>query len=499
MGKKAILLRVISIFVIFGGFILYISNDRAQEPSFKVNEDEFTVFEEKEAMFEEVYKGKASTALAASYGLVKKLDLEFPLIEARRTVSIEQAWYSQEGLFLLYSLELKKEDRNESDIPYLWFDELSFQKEGEKEVRLPVEKSNESIYQNWLTPGVVYKHRIYRGVLVRPDYARVAYDKSQTLWEWGKTDSLALVSPSLQNREKDQTFKLKDISLPIKANLAQKDALETFQINKEIQMDNGQNIRLDSLEMGINSNRLYFTPGENTPPVQTILADFWIPNMASEWDGMYSTDNSVSYDEEGKPYIRLQPFHSKPKKLDMTLQGIEFAGEEGMSFEVSHQMLQKAIELTTHSEVEVDEFVGNVNEMEIFFNGFKNENVSGNNMGETVNIRIKVKNPTGDRFPIWFRNYTSQMENLKHNVVSANDVPIPPEGPIIKISNTKGEIAESFGGMSERGPGEFTQSIIIEKEFLERSDGLKIELLNFPTYVEVKEQAITVPIAATEE
>jgi hypothetical protein len=151
---------------LFAGFVIFTQYEKNAEPAWKVNEKEFTVVKTFNEGIEREYLKFEELEIVNKYGFLQKANKSIQLRDELRTLKFEKIWNIEGRLYMLYSVDLKERDKDERDIPRLTVKKIKLStKEGKDAVFSASENTG---FPGKRDEGFVYKHRLYRSMMVIP-------------------------------------------------------------------------------------------------------------------------------------------------------------------------------------------------------------------------------------------------------------------------------------------------------------------------------------------
>jgi len=115
---------VVFILLLFVGYNIYLKWDKT---NFTVDSEVFNVKDHFSQVMDEEYKWNGRLRLADQFNKIKSIDIAKELPNEQRQIKIHKAWFTMETLFILYSINLQKDDQAPDDIPELNFSEVTFE------------------------------------------------------------------------------------------------------------------------------------------------------------------------------------------------------------------------------------------------------------------------------------------------------------------------------------------------------------------------------------
>ncbi|MBN8209151.1 hypothetical protein JI666_10385 [Bacillus sp. NTK071] len=480
--RKKLAIKLIPVLILFGGFLFYLNWSQNSEPTFKINEN-FNELQSESEVFKQISQGLTGSYIPSEYNLFLDVELEKLLVEERRTLKIEKVWSQYDFLFLIYSIDVLQEDQRNEDLPQFTFDELSLHS-GDNTISIEV-NSTSVMRPNEISKDYVYKHRMYRGIAVNMAGSEKAYDDLQQVYQWDNIDQITVKRPKmLYDSSKGQAFE--SFSFETSLNLQYNQTLEVFDLNKTTNMDNNLQLTWKKLEMKMDRLTLTFQLEKTDEPLQGIT-------LATATKGKVMTEQYHPVVKKDDHYeLSLPTFESTPDTFQVQVRALDFIDRsEPLSYTISNEMIMEGLSLSKGQKVDVLKELGTRNGMTISYAGLSNA-LPGYEVDEgpsdVLGIVIQLEDIPGERFRMWFNTVTKEMQNLKYNKTESpsDSGAYPNAGPLIEISNDKGELAEAYGSSSETMPDKESQAFHVRKEFFERSDEIIVKLSQFPIHEKVK-------------
>ncbi|TKD68811.1 hypothetical protein [Pseudalkalibacillus hwajinpoensis] len=485
--RKKIGMKLIPVLILFGAFLVYLNWSQNSEPTFEINK-EFNEVQSETKVFKQISQELTGSFMPIEYQLFQDVDLEKVLVKERRTLEIEKVWMQDNYLHLIYSVDLLQEDQNDKDIPQLTLNELSLHSK-ENSIALKVNQSS-NMRSNTIPQSYVYKHKLYRGIAFNMLSSEEAHDDIQKVYEWNNVDYITLVNPEMV-RDSGKGEALDSISFDTSLNPLFDQTLEAFELNKTTNLDNGLQVNWKDLMLKINHFNLSFQLEKTDEDLQGITLDT-VSNGKVMSEGYYPVMKKDNYYE-----VSLPTFESTPETFQVQVRALDFIDHnEPLSYTISSEMINRGLALPKGDKVDIIEKLGTRNGMTISYAGVSNalpgyEEDEG--QSDVLGIVIQLENIPGERFRMWFNMVTEEMQNLKYNKTESqsDSEGYYNVGPLIKISNENGELAESYGSSSETLPDKEIQAFHVKKEFFERSSEVTVKLSEFPIHEKVSGSKMT--------
>jgi hypothetical protein len=229
--------------VLLIGFVIYTQYEKSVEPAWKVNTENFHVLDSWEELMDLEKMKYSELRFVDHFKLFKDSPVSIPLSSEQRTLRIEKTWNYGYQFYVLYSVDLKERDKDEGDIPKLEVDRIRLTSEQNK----PFEGIAELYPGETAAKSYVYKHRLYRSIMVHPNFNNNTYKQED--WEELMTSTRYEFSDiSIQSKKGVSNLK----PLIFQVDPAQMSgipkAIASSPINQTLKLNNGQDIRLKTLE-----------------------------------------------------------------------------------------------------------------------------------------------------------------------------------------------------------------------------------------------------------
>src|SRR5699024_8992835 len=111
----------------------------------------------------------------------------------------------------------------------------------------------------------------------------------------------------------------------------------TIPLHQDFKLNNGQTLKIEKLEVMAYGNKLYFRVGEGERTVQGIKGGFTWESIGNE---MQDAQFNV-FEEESGYSIMLVPFFRITPRMDFTVQGISYAGDKDVTFNIPVNIEEK--------------------------------------------------------------------------------------------------------------------------------------------------------------
>lgn len=492
--KQQLKKALIAVFIILA-FFIFMNYFQKKEAVVAVDPDKFSIVDSEKEMDEKFAKVVPGYNLASQYDLVKNYDLEYPIIEANRTLRIEKAWLFMERLFVVYSFDLKKSDDDPKEIPSLAIEAVTYEiAEGEpKTITVNNELSPEHFYN--IEKGFVYNNRIYKGkfFFIEDIYNNEIYQK---LLNGVEVESIKLNTPTLtveKEDTKDTVYPIGDISLNLNYNFKDSDTLDKIKIDQETKLANGDIIHWEEFHIGINNNYIYYTVEPKDAKIKKFNLELELPSGKQEENYMRYRERSyhVSFNQTGKAFLYMPPFEEVPKYIELKFMSAEYTGDESVEFTIPGQDIEAFLKQKDDGKMyePKEKEIGKTKDYLFTYGGLLMNNA---NSLDDSSIKIGVsptKANNNKAFGIYFvsnQEYEANLQRAKEDTQNSFfQYWLNMSGPIIKIANEKGKELTMDGTYTV--PDGFTQyqNIIFKDEVLRNAKQLNVKIFNIPQLVEI--------------
>jgi hypothetical protein len=263
--------------LLFSGFVFYTQYEKNAEPVWKVDDKEFTVVKTLQEGMNREYSKFEELQLVDKYGLLQEANKTVQLNDELRTLKFEKIWNMQGRLYVLYSVDLKERDKDEREIPRLTI----------KKMKLSAKDGNEAVFsasENTGIPGTrdegfVYKHRLYRSMMVVPKII----NNDQMDWDLlTKTNRIELQEVEISDKNgvkpiKNMAFKISSENLYLKV-------LESSSINKQFTYANNKKVKINSYDVLLYDQRFSLDIPNNDKDLVAFSGYMNDQNMPFTWD-----------------------------------------------------------------------------------------------------------------------------------------------------------------------------------------------------------------------
>ncbi len=485
--------KILIVLLLFGGFMIYLNFARNSGPTFEVNE-EFKQLESEEKVMEKISNHLTNSILPVEHHLFSEVDEKALLLNEQRTLKIEKVWYQFHSLFVIYSIDLRQDDKRDLDIPYLTFPSLTLHSKKDA-VTFNVNKTTHSV-TNWLPQGYVYDYRMYRGIEVNLSTLESDADKIQEITQWNDIDQLTIADPEMIHGARDNGADLDQIVIDTSLQTKYAESLKTFALNETTNVTDNLKIKWDELELTTDHSNLTFHTDDTNKTLQGIT-------LAISSNDELAHEKNYAVQRNGDEYkVNLNQFPKTPDLIKLEVRGLVFTDDsEPLTYTITNNELEKVKALKKNQDYVVKKRIGSHNGMGISFGGISTSNPRSRSASgdEVVGLILQLDNVPEGQFRTWFQTVTENMQNLKYNHVGSNSERPIYTGPSIEIRNKRGELAESRGSSSTDYPEKEIQKIYIRKDFIERSSEIELTLSSLPNYQKGIGSKTTIVLASKED
>ncbi|MBY6035908.1 hypothetical protein KUV80_04565 [Fictibacillus nanhaiensis] len=260
--------------LLLAGFAMYTQFKKSAEPVWKVDEKEFTIVQTLQEGMEREYRKFEELEIIDNFGLLQNGNKTLQLEEIYRTLKIEKIWNAEGRLYFLYSIDLKERDKDEHTVPRLTIKKIKLSTpDGKEEVFSARENTG---VQGMIDDGFVYKHRLYRSMMVSP----MIVNNEQMDWNL-LIDANRIELQELELANKEGTRPIKNIALKVSSENVYEKVLLSSPINNTFTYGTNKKAVIHSYNILLYNRQLSLT----------------IPNDDKELVGF-----SVSSNDQPSPY-----------------------------------------------------------------------------------------------------------------------------------------------------------------------------------------------------
>ncbi|RZT15526.1 hypothetical protein EV282_3730 [Fictibacillus sp. BK138] len=240
MGKTKKLFIGISLFI---GFILYTKYEETMGSTMRIDPEMFEVVESWDDLAEAESSLFPDLKFPLSFDLFEDSNITIPLEGKQRVLKIEKRWGDGTRFCLIYSVDIKRRDKDEQSVPSLSADTVRLTLDDGQEIDIP------AVVENSPSEGFVLKNRLYRSMIITPEIEIEKFDAQPLLDKIKASSRIELKGVTMaygsENKHIQQlAFKLhpnKPGSLP--------DTIGKYSMDKELSLQTGNQVRLQQLEV----------------------------------------------------------------------------------------------------------------------------------------------------------------------------------------------------------------------------------------------------------
>ncbi|MQR96367.1 hypothetical protein [Fictibacillus phosphorivorans] len=414
--------------ILFIGFVLYTQYEKSAEPTWKINEENFVVMNDWEELMDREKSKFSDLKFAEHFKLLRNSHVSIPLANDQRTFQVERIYDFGQQLYLLYSVDLIERDKEESDVPRLTFNQVEITSKKGKTYTFPID-----LYEGeGGTGGVVYKHKLYRSMMIHAQYDNVKTDE-----EWKEvfsSETLNFLNPTFtSNNGKIKidllTFKVKPhhvFEIP--------PVLASETIDRSLQLYNNEKIQLDQLEVYQMGARIKIDSNINKDLVSLF-------GTIEGGQNQYTLNSDITGGEDTgyfmETYFVLDELLNMKQadSLKMSLTHSIHRTNKSYSFSVPQQDIEKFTK-NQKTDVTRNQLIANDKDYKVIFKGITND-ISSDQKG----IEFSIESKTGK---------IAQEEYLYFQPsVSENRIPNEERfmNNLVTIKNSSGKTLQNFDVM----------------------------------------------------
>jgi hypothetical protein len=243
---------------LIAGFTLYVQNEKTAEPVWKVNGKKFTVVNTLKDGMKREYIKYDELEIVDNYGFLQKSNKTIQLNDELRTLKFEKIWNMQGRLYILYSVDLKERDKDESDIPRITVKKMEISAKDGKEIIF--DASEDSGVPGTRDEGFVFKHRLYRSMMIVP----MVLNSDQIDWDFmSNINRIELQEIELSDKEGSKP--LKNIAFKVSSENIYEKVLESSSINNKFTYKDKKEAEISSYDVLLYEHRfsLSIPKGDN--------------------------------------------------------------------------------------------------------------------------------------------------------------------------------------------------------------------------------------------
>lgn len=409
-------------------FVIYTQYKKSAEPTWKVNDENFVVMEDWEELMDTEKSKFSDLKFADHFKLLKNSQISIPLANNQRKFQVERTYNFGQQLYILYSVDLVERDKQESDIPRLTVNQVEITSKKGKTFHFPID-----IYEGeGAIGGVVYKHKLYRSMMVHAQYDNIETDED---WkEVFSSEKVTLLNPTLTSNK--GKLKLEHLNFKVRPHnvfelppvLAAEEIDRSLQLynNKEVHLDKfeiyqmGSRIKLDSnIDKDLVSLVGTIENGQDNYPLQ---ADITQNEGSGYFIETYSAlDDLLNMDDSDQ--LKLSFTHSIHRT------------NKSYAFSVSKQDLEQFAS-NPEKDITRNEVIANDNDYKVIYRGIEKD-VSNNEKGIRFSIESKVENVRQDEYLHFQPNYNENRIQTEERFMNN----------LVTIKNSSGETLQNFDVM----------------------------------------------------
>ncbi|MGM0803562.1 MAG: hypothetical protein ACQET8_02395 [Bacillota bacterium] len=236
--------------VLIGGFVVYTQYEKSAEPTWTVNSEQFSVVNTLKDGMKREYIKFDELELIDKYGFLKEVNKTVTLKESYRTLKIEKIWNMNGRMYLLYSVDVKERDKDEYNIPRLSVKNMQFQTKDGKE--LVLKAGEEMIHQGTRDEGFVYKHRLYRSMILMPSM----FDSSENDWSIVSKAKIVRLQDLTISSKDNGVDSIEDIAFTVPSEDPYTKVLKSVPIDQTFTYGDNQKIKIKSIDALLYEQRL---------------------------------------------------------------------------------------------------------------------------------------------------------------------------------------------------------------------------------------------------
>lgn len=409
-------------------FVIYTQYEKSAEPTWKVNDENFVVMEDWEELMDTEKSKFSDLKFADHFKLLKNSQISIPLANNQRKFQVERTYNFGQQLYILYSVDLVERDKQESDIPRLSVNQVEITSKKGKTFHFPID-----MYEGeGAIGGVVYKHKLYRSMMVHAQYDNIETDED---WkEVFSSETVRLLNPTLTSNK--AKMKLDHLTFKVKPhnvfNLPP--VLAAEKIDRSLQLYNNKEVHLDAFEIYQMGSRIKLDSNidkdlvsllgtiENGQDNYTLHADITENEGSGYFMETYTAlDDLLNMDD--RDHIKLSFTHSVHRT------------DKSYAFSVSKQDLEQFAS-NPEKDITRNEVIANDSDYKVIYRGIEND-VSNNEKGIRFSIESKAENAGQDEYLYFQPNYN---ENRIHNEERFMN-------NLVTIKNSSGDTLQNFDVM----------------------------------------------------
>ncbi|HET7658662.1 MAG TPA: hypothetical protein VFK37_10235, partial [Bacillales bacterium] len=254
--NKSLLVKIGIAAFLLAGFAGYNAYTKWSNTHFKVDPKAFNIVSNLKSIIDDEFKGFPPLKSAYHHHLLEDVNQSIALPNIRREIKVHKIWFIFPKMYVLYSLNLHKNDKGTKDIPRLRFPSMTFMVNG-KELEASITPSDLPSEEK----GKVFNGRLYRGVLLTPNFEDILTEDFRFNQFLKNLKAVQLKDPKLvtpNSKKKDNEIPIKGLELTFRHNI---DKYQLFEVplNKKFKLDNGQQLIFKKFTAGVRVNKLFYT------------------------------------------------------------------------------------------------------------------------------------------------------------------------------------------------------------------------------------------------
>ncbi|HEX6923093.1 MAG TPA: hypothetical protein VF149_04650, partial [Bacillales bacterium] len=425
--SKSLLTKIAAVVVILAAFIGYNIYSNWDQTHFSANPETFNIKDSYQAVLKAQNQRFRNLNLAREFGLPKQVNQSVILHGKHRKITVHEIWFRSPSVFLLYSINLHKGDKDESDVPELQFSSMQIETTAGKSINAAI---NTDVKRGHPEQGVVYNGKLYRGVFLFPDFDETNSRILGSILNLRKNiNKITLKNPALISGEDNKT-RIGGLSPAYNYNYKDYKVIE-LPLNEKITFDTGTTIKFSRFQAWIQFNKLDFTIESGKSNIRSFYIQSHQPGYNLDMFGGFGA--YVRKKEDGSQYsVQFPSFSEVPDNLTLKITDVGLEGKKAV-FKIPVNLDAK------------EKKIGQVLGTPFYFEGYKNGQF--NQEENTVTLQLKWRKPShaghpeGDRLVRFFpRPYWRYKLRLEHARTEAEKQQIKQNAEnLVKIENEKGE------------------------------------------------------------
>ncbi|HEX7066114.1 MAG TPA: hypothetical protein VF199_13680 [Bacillales bacterium] len=420
--KKNLFGKMAIVVVILAAFIGYNIYSKWDETHFSVDPEAFTIKNSYEEVLKVQNQQFPNLHLAREFDLPKKVNRSVLIPDQHRKIIVHEIWFKFPGVYLLYSINLHKEDQDEESVPKLQFSSMKINtSDGQSD--------NVSVKPVHSGKSIVCNGKLYRGVFLYPNYADMTFKHFHGLQDLiSKMNRITLQEPVLISG-KDNKIKIDDLSVSYDYNHEDYNLIDV-PVNEKITLDTGATIKFSRFHARIQFNQLDFTIKSEKAHIRSLYFQSHQPDYNLEMHGVFGA--YVNQQENGHYIAEFPAFSQVPESLTLKITDVGLSGKKA-KFAIPARLDAK------------EKKIGEVLGTSFYFVGYKEEESSGKEGMVTLTLKWEIPyladQKEGNRIvQLMPHLYWRYENNLKHanNEVERQQIKRQTDN-LLAIKNEKGE------------------------------------------------------------